>query len=162
MNRSSLFHSILLSSACLLAINSGHAQENEPVDTVEQPEEEARTLQTVQVRGRFIPQEVRTTSEVANFIDSADFSLQGDADAASALARVAGLSTSQDNFIYVRGLNERYSTALLNGSPLPSPAPLRRGRRLGRTTRPAEKFWRNWWRLRLRETGRSRCAANRA
>ena len=126
MNRSSLFHSILLSGACLLAINSGHAQENEPVDTVEQPEEEARTLQTVQVRGRFIPQEVRTTSEVANFIDSADFSLQGDADAASALARVAGLSTSQDNFIYVRGLNERYSTALLNGSPLPSPAPLRR------------------------------------
>ena len=125
MNRSKLFHSMLLSSACLMAMQTAHAQETETVDTVEESED-ARTLETVQVRGRFIPQEVRTTSEVANLIDSADFSLQGDSDAAAALSRVAGIATSNDNFVYVRGLNERYSTALLNGSPLPSPAPLRR------------------------------------
>lgn len=127
MNRSTLFHSMLLSSACLIAVQTAHSQETETetVETVEEPAE-ARTLETVQVRGRFIPQEVRTTSEVANLIDSADFTLQGDSDAAAALSRVAGIATSQDNFVYVRGLNERYSTALLNGSPLPSPAPLRR------------------------------------
>ena len=125
MNRSTLLHSMLLSSACLLVMQTAQAQETDTADSVEEPEE-SRTLETVQVRGRFIPQEVRTTSEVANLIDSADFSLQGDSDAAAALSRVAGIATSQDNFVYVRGLNERYSTALLNGSPLPSPAPLRR------------------------------------
>ncbi|MEM9842566.1 MAG: TonB-dependent receptor plug domain-containing protein, partial [Pseudomonadota bacterium] len=123
MKRPSIFHSILLSTACLFAITApGQAQETE---TAEEPQD-TRTLETVQVRGRFIPQEVRTTSEVANLIDAADFALQGDSDAAAALSRVAGIATSEDNFIYVRGLNERYSTALLNGSPLPSPAPLRR------------------------------------
>ena len=128
MKRSTLFRSMMLSSVCLLALNASHAQESDPVDPVETTEDpqDTRTLQTVQVRGRFIPQEVRTTSEVANLIDSADFTLQGDSDAAAALSRVAGIATSQDNFVYVRGLNERYSTALLNGSPLPSPAPLRR------------------------------------
>jgi len=125
MNCSNLFYSMLLSSVCFIAMQTAHAQETETVETTEEPED-ARTLETVQVRGRFIPQEVRTTSEVANLIDSADFSLQGDSDAAAALSRVAGIATSQDNFVYVRGLNERYSTALLNGSPLPSPAPLRR------------------------------------
>ncbi|MHA7900611.1 MAG: TonB-dependent receptor domain-containing protein [Henriciella sp.] len=125
MNRTNLFHSVLLSGACLMALQPLHAQESDPVETAEEPEE-SRTLETVQVRGRFIPQEVRTTSEVANLIDSADFALQGDGDAAAALSRVAGIATSQDNFVYLRGLNERYSTALLNGSPLPSPAPLRR------------------------------------
>lgn len=125
MNRSNIYYSMLLSSACLMAMQTAYAQETDPVETVEDAED-SRTLETVQVRGRFIPQEVRTTSEVANLIDSADFTLQGDSDAAAALSRVAGIATSQDNFVYVRGLNERYSTALLNGSPLPSPAPLRR------------------------------------
>ena len=31
-----------------------------------------------------------------------------------------------DGFVYVRGLGDRYSLALLNGSPLPSPEPMRR------------------------------------
>jgi TonB-dependent receptor len=39
---------------------------------------------------------------------------------------VTGLSLVQDRFVYVRGLGERYSAALMNGSPLPSPEPLQR------------------------------------
>jgi hypothetical protein len=35
-------------------------------------------------------------------------------------------ASSAAGFVYVRGLGERYSLALLNGSPLPSPEPLRR------------------------------------
>ena len=31
-----------------------------------------------------------------------------------------------NGFVYVRGLGDRYSSSLLNGSPLPSPEPLRR------------------------------------
>ena len=121
MKRSIIFRSMLLSSACLMTVHSVAAQEDS-----DQPIEEEARQQTVVVRGRFIPNEVRSTSEVANLIDAADFTLQGDSDAAAALSRVAGIATSEDNFIYVRGLNERYSSALLNGSPLPSPAPLRR------------------------------------
>ena len=68
----------------------------------------------------------RTTSEVSSLLDADDFQLAGDSDAAAALARVAGISTADSKFVYVRGLNERYSNATLNGSPLPSPAPLRR------------------------------------
>ena len=40
--------------------------------------------------------------------------------------RVTGLSLVGGRFVYVRGLGDRYSLALLNGSPLPSPEPLRR------------------------------------
>lgn len=122
MSRSQAFHSFLLASVSLSLVAGAMAQETDPAPVVE---EEARQ-ETVVVRGQFIPDEKRSTSEVSSLIDEADFQLQGDSDAASALARVAGIATAEDQFIYVRGLNERYSNALLNGSPLPSPAPLRR------------------------------------
>ncbi|MDO9488639.1 MAG: TonB-dependent receptor, partial [Sphingomonadaceae bacterium] len=47
-------------------------------------------------------------------------------DIAGALSRVPGLSVVSGGFVYVRGLGDRYSLSLLNGSPLPSPEPLRR------------------------------------
>ncbi len=78
------------------------------------------------VLGRFIPEPMRQTSEVAAFLSSEDLARQGDDNAALALTRLTGLSVSQGRFVYVRGLGDRYSSALLNGSPLPSPEPLRR------------------------------------
>lgn len=127
MNRNLPFSVILLSSACLGALLPSAAQESDdPAAELETVEEEVSRQQTVVVRGRFIPDEKRTTSEVSSLLDSEDFQLAGDSDAAAALARVAGISTAESKFIYVRGLNERYSNATLNGSPLPSPAPLRR------------------------------------
>ena len=118
--------SLLLSGACLVWLPPALAQDDtQPADPATPVETEARQ-ETIVVRGAFIPDEKRSTSEVSSLIDEGDFSLQGDGDAAAALARVAGIATAEDEFIYVRGLNERYSTALLNGSPLPSPAPLRR------------------------------------
>ena len=134
MKRFMSARSVLLTSACLAWISLALAQDATVADPAvaveEQPapvevETEARQ-QTVVVRGQFIPDEKRNTSEVSALIDEGDFSLQGDGDAAAALARVAGIAAAEDEFIYVRGLNERYSTALLNGSPLPSSAPLRR------------------------------------
>ena len=135
MKRFMSARSVLLTSACLAWISPALAQDAivaDPANTIEEQsapatvdETEARQ-QTVVVRGQFIPDEKRNSSEVAALIDEGDFNLQGDGDAAAALARVAGIATAEDEFIYVRGLNERYSTALLNGSPLPSPAPLRR------------------------------------
>ncbi len=76
--------------------------------------------------GVFIPNEKRITSEITSVLDEDFFETSGASDIASALTRVTGVSLSQGKFVVVRGLNERYSSATLNGSPLPSPEPLRR------------------------------------
>ncbi|MGY0561421.1 TonB-dependent receptor domain-containing protein [Luteimonas sp. A277] len=86
----------------------------------------ATQLDAVQVRGEYIPEPMLMTSEVASFVTREDFERTGDSDAAAALARVTGLSLVRGKFVYVRGLGERYSSALFNGSPLPSPEPLQR------------------------------------
>ncbi|MDF0541527.1 TonB-dependent receptor [Sphingobium sp. H39-3-25] len=78
------------------------------------------------VTGRYIPEPIRATSEVVSVLSSADIARTGEGDIAGALQRVTGLSVVGNGFVYVRGLGDRYSLALLNGSPLPSPEPLKR------------------------------------
>lgn len=46
-----------------------------------------------------------------------------DRNAAQAAQRVVGATVVGGRFVFVRGLGERYSNALLNGVPLPSPEP---------------------------------------
>ncbi len=46
-----------------------------------------------------------------------------DRNAAEASKRVVGASVVDGRFVYVRGLGDRYTNALLNGTPLPSPEP---------------------------------------
>ena len=111
----------LLTGASLACLSAGSFAQEADDETGDELRQES-----VVVRGQFIPDEKRSTSEVSSLIDAGDFQVSGDSDAASALARVAGISTAEDRFVYVRGLNERYSSATLNGSPLPSPEPLRR------------------------------------
>lgn len=78
------------------------------------------------VVGRNIPNPVRATPQVVSVLSTADIARTGDGDIAGALTRVTGLSVVGNGFVYVRGLGDRYSSALLNGLPLPSPEPLRR------------------------------------
>lgn len=78
------------------------------------------------VTGRFIPEPVRNTAQVVNVISAAEIARTGDGDISGALQRVTGLSVNTNGFVYVRGLGDRYSLALLNGLGLPSPEPLRR------------------------------------
>lgn len=78
------------------------------------------------VTGTNIPDTKRVTSEITSVLDADAFETTGAGDIASALTRVTGVSLSQGKFVVVRGLNERYSSSTLNGSPLPSPEPLRR------------------------------------
>jgi len=49
-----------------------------------------------------------------------------DSDAAEIVQRAPAVTVKDDKYIVVRGLNERYTTALLNGSRLPSTDPERR------------------------------------
>jgi outer membrane receptor protein involved in Fe transport len=95
-------------------------------ETPQPPAQEGDDSNVVVVLGEFIPEPMRETSEVAAFLSSEDLSRTGDDTAALALTRLTGLSVTQGRFVYVRGLGDRYSSALLNGSPLPSPEPLRR------------------------------------
>ncbi|WP_227340294.1 TonB-dependent receptor domain-containing protein [Sphingopyxis sp. P8] len=78
------------------------------------------------VTGRYTPNVVRATPEVVSVLSSADIARTGEGDISGSLQRVTGLSVVGGGFVYVRGLGDRYSLALLNGSPLPSPEPLKR------------------------------------
>ncbi|MGI8931612.1 MAG: TonB-dependent receptor plug domain-containing protein, partial [Sphingomicrobium sp.] len=68
----------------------------------------------------------RSSTQVVNVLSSEAIAKTGEGDIAGALQRVTGLSVVGNGFVYVRGLGDRYSLALLNGSPLPSPEPLKR------------------------------------
>jgi len=126
---------VLLATSALIAPGLAFAQTPSPTEQApavqaepdaEPQEGETSQLDEIVVLGRFIPQPNRESSEVAAFLTSEDLERTGDANAAAALTRVTGLSIVEGRFIYVRGLGERYSSALLNGSPLPSPEPLQR------------------------------------
>ncbi len=119
---------LLLASTALIAPGVALAQQQDPVPAqagAQDPLPETQVDEIV-VLGRYIPEPLRETSEVAAFVTREDLERTGDGDAAAALTRVTGLSVVEGRFIYVRGLGERYSSAMLNGSPLPSPEPLQR------------------------------------
>ena len=98
--------------------------QDEPVD-ISGPGADVAQGEGIVITGN-IPNVIRQTPEVISVLSAADIARQGDGDVAGALQRVTGLSVVGGRFVYVRGLGERYSLALLNGAPLPSPEPLRR------------------------------------
>lgn len=71
-------------------------------------------------------EEQRTATSVATVLGAEQFSRAGDSDAASALRRASGLTLVGGQFIFIRGLGERFSTTLVNGAAIPSPDPTRR------------------------------------
>ena len=122
---------VLLATSALIAPGLAYAQ-TAPAEAPAQvaapaePQDESTQVDEIVVLGRYIPEPNRESPEVAAFLTAEDLARTGDSNAAEALTRVTGLSIVEGRFIYVRGLGERYSSALLNGSPLPSPEPLQR------------------------------------
>jgi hypothetical protein len=120
---------VLLATSAMIAPGLASAQTptaQTPAAQASQEPDATAQLDEIVVLGRYIPEPNRASSEVAAFLTSEDLERTGDASAAAALTRVTGLTVVEGRFIYVRGLGERYSSALLNGSPLPSPEPLQR------------------------------------
>lgn len=78
------------------------------------------------VTGRRVRDPTRASSQVLSVLSAEDIARTGEGDIAGALTRVTGLSVVGDGRVFVRGLGDRYSLALLNGLPLPSPEPLSR------------------------------------
>lgn len=58
---------------------------------------------------------------VTDFLGADEIARTGDSTVSLALRRMPGLSLVNDQFVYVRGLGERYSSVLLNGAQVPSP-----------------------------------------
>ncbi len=129
-NRFKLTSALMMSTVlAIMGPSAAHAQDTQ------QPEDNAETQADIQtqapadeiiVRGSYIPDEKRITSEIASTLDAEDFAITGDADIADAMSRITGISVANDKFAVVRGLNDRYSNTILNGSPVSSPEPLRR------------------------------------
>ncbi len=78
------------------------------------------------VTGRRDRDVTRSSTQVVSVLSSEQIARTGEGDIAGALGRVTGLSVQGQGFVFVRGLGDRYSLALLNGLPLPSPQPLSR------------------------------------
>jgi hypothetical protein len=58
---------------------------------------------------------------VTDFLGAEAISRVGDSTVSAALRRVPGLTLVNEQFVYVRGLGERYSSVQLNGAQVPSP-----------------------------------------
>jgi len=116
-----------ISAAVALAITSSvgtspaFAEESRPNVDIANPMEEVVVQARLKSSAEALIGERMDDDVVMDFIDAEFISRVGDSTVASALRRVAGLSLVNDKFVYVRGLGERYSSTLLNGSVIPSP-----------------------------------------
>ena len=106
--------------------------EGEATEITDQPAEEEEEVdisvggEEIVVSGYLDRNISKNAPQVVSVLSAADIERTGEGDIAGALSRVTGLSVVGGGFVYVRGLGDRYSLALLNGSPLPSPEPLKR------------------------------------
>lgn len=64
--------------------------------------------------------ERRRAGQISDLIGSHEMAKTTGGDAAGVLKRVTGISLQDDRYVYVRGLGDRYSNTLLNGSKVPS------------------------------------------
>lgn len=118
----------LLTAAILLAQQAAsHAQESaqDEAPEVNAPPSAGLVEEFVTV-GKYIPDEKRSTAAISNVIDADAFQIAGDSNVADGLKRLSGLNLQGGKFVYIRGLGERYSSTVLNGSTLPSPEPINR------------------------------------
>ena len=67
--------------------------------------------------------ERKRSSAVGDGVGRAEIAHTPDKNAAEAAQRVVGATIVDGRFVFVRGLGERYTNALLNGAPLPSTEP---------------------------------------
>lgn len=115
-----------LSVAVAISLYSVTASAQQDADNQTSASGEAPGIEEISVIGQYVPDEKRNTSALSSVLTAEQFSRSGDSNIAEGLKRVSGLSMVDDKYVYVRGLSERYSSALLNGSTMPSPEPMNR------------------------------------
>ena len=63
------------------------------------------------------------SDQLVNLLSAEDLSKFAASDVADAIKRVAGVNVVEGQFAIIRGLEDRYSSTLYNGAPVPSPDP---------------------------------------
>jgi hypothetical protein len=131
MPKPQLWETLLLATAITTGTSLAQSPQPEPAptdgDATQDTQEEVDVaMPGITVTGYRSRNIQRSTPEVVSVLSNEDIARTGEGDIAGALSRVTGISVVGNGFVYVRGLGDRYSLALLNGSPLPSPEPMRR------------------------------------
>lgn len=67
--------------------------------------------------------EMKEETKVVEIVSSKEMSAKGDNTASSAAKRVSGVSVIDGKYVYVRGLSDRYTKTMLNGSEVPGMDP---------------------------------------
>jgi len=65
----------------------------------------------------------KSAAVITDNLGSQDMKKNADSDAAQAMSRVTGMSVVDNQYVFVRGLGERYSNTTLSGSTLPTTEP---------------------------------------
>ena len=82
---------------------------------------QAIDVQTSSAEAQLI--ERKNPQVISDNVGSAEMKQNGDGDAGAAMQRVTGLSLVDNQYVFVRGLGERYSNTTLAGSVLPTTEP---------------------------------------
>jgi len=129
-NRFTLSCSNFVLSALAVAVShTAHAQDMEvgiekPVirlEKVQNPIEEVLIIGRLQSSAADVIMERMQSAVVVDVIGAEQISRIGDSNVAAALSRVPGVTLVDDQFVYVRGLGERYISTQLNNAVVPSP-----------------------------------------
>lgn len=121
-------HTLFLAIAAVSGSASSFAQEGEDTGmSVPMPVIEAPVLEEMLVTGRLMSGAQSVVDQrlqepfAADILGAEQISRVGDSNVATALLRVPGITLIDNQYVYVRGLGERYSSVLLNGAAVPSP-----------------------------------------
>lgn len=121
-------HTLFLAIAAASGSAGSLAQDNENTGmSVPMPAIEAPVLEEMLVTGRLMSGAQSVVDQrlqepfAADILGSEQISRVGDSNVATALLRVPGITLIDNQYVYVRGLGERYSSVLLNGAAVPSP-----------------------------------------
>jgi len=80
-------------------------------------------IQIIEVRSRAseasLVTDLRESDQVVSGVSSEQIRKGADRDAAEVIRRLPGVTLTDDRFVMIRGLNERYNRVLLNGGPAP-------------------------------------------
>ncbi len=119
-------HAAVLQDAPAAPTPPASAETTPPAAPAEDVDVSIPGVEEVVVVARSNSNIVQVGSQVVSVLSNTEIARTGEGNIAGALIRVPGLSLVGSGYVYVRGLGDRYSLALLNGSPLPSPEPLKR------------------------------------
>ncbi len=118
--RTALALAVSTVTAILMASNAAAAEVDGEQANGNQVVEEMVVIGRYYDAAAQLVEERKEDSAVANLLGEEAISRVGDSDVAAALRRVSGLTLVNDQFVYVRGLGERYSSTTLNGARVPS------------------------------------------